>query len=170
MGRLTARVIERVSECHPPQELQMKKEIPSFYAVHPIFKWKKSGRGLERWTEMSDRNVVVTLMQAATQRTIVRRCDIRRFLPVHSLILATANHVLATDAPERTKEAIKDSNHAIPFFLQGPFRLPSMIEDNNPNRQTEERAQSPSLKSLGRPQYKSLLRWRAVQCHRFSAP
>ena len=62
-GRLTARVIERVSECHPLQELQMK-QISSFYAVHPIFKWKKSGRGLERWTEMSDRDVVVTLMQA----------------------------------------------------------------------------------------------------------
>ena len=67
MGRLTARVIERASECHPPQELQMKKEIPSFYAVHPIFKWKKSGRGLERWTEMSDRDVVVTLMPVALQ-------------------------------------------------------------------------------------------------------
>ena len=47
MGRLTARVIERVSECHPLQELQMKKEIPSFYAVYPIFKWKNSDWGLK---------------------------------------------------------------------------------------------------------------------------
>ena len=42
MGRLTARVIERASECHPPQELQMKKEIPSLCRPPSALQWEEA--------------------------------------------------------------------------------------------------------------------------------